>query len=104
MPAEGTLHHVTLLLAGRARASEQLGVPESEIADFVRGACDRYGRYWRKSARDPGAEAELADQALARLAVLKLVRRDNGAVRARPALLRFAVGAAQVVQTSLPLA
>lgn len=107
LPAEGTLHHVTLLLAEhlaeRARAGTQPGVPESEIADFVRRACDSYGRYWRKSARDPGAETELADQALARLAALKLVRREHGAVWPRPALLRFAVGAPQVVQTSLPL-
>ena len=107
LPAEGTLHHVTLLLAQhlaeRARAGAEQGMAASEVAVFVREACDKYGRYWRKSAREPGAEAELASDALARLVALKLVYRQGNVVRARPALLRYAVGAAQVVQSTLSL-
>ena len=55
-----------------------------------------YGRYWRKSAREPGAERELAAIALERLEKLQLVVRDAGAVRPLPALARFALGEAEV--------
>jgi uncharacterized protein (TIGR02678 family) len=103
LPAEGTLHHITLLvaqyLAGRAQSGLETGVPESEIAAYVCEASDEYGRYWRKSAREPGAETELAREAIARLAALKLVRRRDKAVWPRPALLRFAVGVPQFVSS-----
>jgi uncharacterized protein (TIGR02678 family) len=100
LPAEGTAAHVTLLvaqfLAERARNDPAHCTPESEIQAFVREATDQYGRYWRKSAREPGAEIELAEEALVQLARLKLVRRTARAVAARPALLRFAVRAPEV--------
>ena len=56
----------------------------------------RLAGYWRKAAREPGAENALADQALQRLARLKLVEFRSGGVRARPALLRFALGEAEI--------
>jgi uncharacterized protein (TIGR02678 family) len=94
LPTEGTAGHATLLvarfLAERARTEPDRRTSELEVEAYVREAADRYGRYWRKSAREPGAEAELADHALAMLHRLKLVRRADGAVEARPALLRFA--------------
>lgn len=111
LPAEGTVAHATLLiaqfLAARARAEPGRLASDSEIAAFLRRAADEYGRYWRKSARDPGAEADLTHEALARLAALKLVRRTQGVIEARPALLRFAFGGPQIhpaVQPDLKLA
>jgi len=109
MPAEGTDAHVTLLvaehLATRVRRGstdgtempDRLGaVSEQDIASFLREAKERYGRYWRKSAREPGAESELTAIAIERLEKLHLVERSAGAVRPRPALSRFALGEADV--------
>lgn len=110
MPSEGTDAHVTLLTAEylatrarRGRTSDGAGVPESalpartqDIAEFLREARERYGRYWRKSAREPGSESELAAIAIERLAKLQLVERDADFVHPRPALARFALGDAEV--------
>jgi len=73
MPAERTDAHVTLLVAGfLARSRETLvddtgQIREYDIVDFLRNAKERYSRYWRKSAREPGAERELAAIAVDRL-------------------------------------
>ncbi len=67
-----------------------------EIAAFLREAADRYGRYWRKAAREPGAETELAALAIERLERLKLVRRVGEAIEPRPALFRYAVREAEL--------
>ncbi len=106
LPAEGTQAHVTLLVAQflAAHARETRVSAESEIADFVRAAARRYGRYWRKSAREPGAESELARAALAQLAALRLVRETDRGVEARPALLRFAFREARTIAASGSLA
>jgi uncharacterized protein (TIGR02678 family) len=101
MPAVGTEAHVTLLiaeyLANAARSESERIHSLHELAAFLREATDRYGRYWRKDAREPGAELELAQQAVARLQALKLVHCLPGeGVRALAALLRYAVGAPQL--------
>jgi uncharacterized protein (TIGR02678 family) len=101
MPAEGTDAHATLLvaehLAQRLRQSHApLHVAEEEIAAFLRGAIDRFGRYWRKSARAPGAERELATIVLERLQRLVLIARDAGGVRPLAAIARFALGETEV--------
>jgi len=101
MPAEGTDAHVTLLvaehLAGRARSSGASAITTDDaVAAFVRRSTEHYGRFWRKSAREPGAERELAQTALERLHKLQLVARDDGRVRALPAIARFALGDAAV--------
>jgi uncharacterized protein (TIGR02678 family) len=99
MPAVGTEAHATLLIAERiARAARK--EPERlhsthELAAFLHRAADEYGKYWRKDARQPGAELGLAEQAIARLEALKLVRRVDGGVQNRAALFRYTVGAAQ---------
>jgi hypothetical protein len=72
MPAEGTDAHVTLLvaeyLANRSRghavagadeAGAFTGVPGHEIADFIRQARERYGRYWRSRRGSPAPRANL---------------------------------------------
>lgn len=116
MPAEGTEAHVTLLvaefLAGRRPDRQAAGsalITEADIAAFVSGARERYGSYWRKSAREPGAEHELARIAVERLRKLQLIAVSGAEVRPLPALARFAVGAAEVIAigsaraASLPL-
>jgi uncharacterized protein (TIGR02678 family) len=107
MPAEGTEAHVTLLvaehLAERARQEGLSAVgavlaisTDDAIAAFVRGATERYGRFWRKSAREPGAERELAQSALERLHKLDFIRRDADRIHPLPAIARFALGDADV--------
>ncbi|RTL49922.1 MAG: TIGR02678 family protein [Rhodocyclaceae bacterium] len=95
LPAEGTESHVTLLvaefLADRGREGSAV-VTETEVTDFIRGAVARYGHCWRKSAREPGGERELTEVALSRLAMLRLIAWEEGAVRPLPALARVALG------------
>lgn len=97
LPDEGTDAHVTLLVAGwlvaRLRAGED-GAALDEIASFIAGAREQFGRYWRKSAREAGSENELAAIAVARLEALNLVRREVGRVVSRAALARYASGVA----------
>ena len=105
MPAEGTEAHATLLvaehLAQRLRLdSGSAGTTDEAVAAFLRGAVERYGRYWRKSVREPGAERELADIALDRLYKLQLVHREEGWIHPRPAIARFALGETQVRPTT----
>jgi uncharacterized protein (TIGR02678 family) len=108
MPSEGTDAHVTLLaadyLATRQRALRAGGdaslqgsaVRQQDIAEFLRGARERYGRYWRKSARASGSEGELAALAVERLERLQLVERRGDFVHPLPALARFALGDAEI--------
>lgn len=95
MPAEGTDAHATLLAAEfLARQAREHGgeTREERVAAHLAEARERYGRYWRKSAREPGGETELAGIALGRLEMLQLISRQDGWVRPRPALARFALG------------
>lgn len=118
LPAEGTESHATLLvaeyLAGRLResardAAPQAGnstrstrstgsaVPVSEVAAFLARARDTHGRFWRKQAREPGGEHELAAAALQRLHALRLLRWQGDEVAALPALARYTLGAVQTL-------
>lgn len=113
MPAEGTDAHVTLLVAEHLAAGQRQrksngadvapepvrGIREHDIADFLREARTSYGRYWRKSAREPGAERELAAIAIERLEKLQLALLKDGTVYPLPALARFALGEAQIRET-----
>ena len=109
MPAEGTEAHVTLLvaefLANQQRAHRASGNPvfpitADEVTAFVAQAKERYSTYWRKSAREPGAENELASKALERLQKLQLVACIGDTVQPLPALARFAVGETQIKRSS----
>ena len=91
MPAEGTDSHATLLVANFLATGART-TDAAEVVNFLRDAKDRYGRYWRKSAREPNAEAELAGIALQRLAKLRLIVQDGATLRPLPALARFALG------------
>jgi uncharacterized protein (TIGR02678 family) len=112
MPAEGTDAHATLLVAehlasGYSRrptdasgATQPYGFTRGhEIVSFLRDAKNRYGRYWRKSAREPGAERELAEIAIERLEKLQLIVRDADMIQPMPALARFALGETEVHET-----
>ena len=97
MSAEGTEAHATLLvaeyLAGLLRdAPKSAVIADDDVAAFLRGAREQYGRYWRKSAREAGAEVELAEIALDRLRRLQLISHTNRETRPLPAIVRFSLG------------
>lgn len=104
MPAEGTDAHVTLLVAGflagyrETSADDVDRIRDYDIVDFLRNAKERYGRYWRKSAREPGAERELAAIAIERLEKLQLIARESDGVRTLPALARFKLGEITILE------
>jgi uncharacterized protein (TIGR02678 family) len=106
MPAEGTEAHVTLLVAehlsGKLREGwEHTGrSSDVDIANFIDEARGRYGRYWRRSAREPGMQRELARVALERLRKLRLITISPEGIRPLPAISRFAVGPAEVREAS----
>lgn len=101
MPAEGTEAHATLLVAEflAARTPPTRG---DDVSAFLAEARTRYGHYWRKSAREAGAEKELARVALERLQKLQLIALDDGLVRPLPALARFALGDASIQPPTKP--
>lgn len=106
MPAVGTEAHITLIIAERLAAAARVDAERihsmHELAAFLRDAVNDYGRYWRKDAREPGAELSLAEQAIARLESLKLVWRVAAdGVKVRAALMRFAVSAPEVRTTEV---
>ncbi|GGW51587.1 TIGR02678 family protein [Streptomyces xantholiticus] len=95
MPEQGTHGHITLLLAGHlARAAGP--VEPAELAARVRELAVEHGGFWSKSAREPGTEPELVEQALMKLVALGLAVRTERGVVPRPALARYAVGEAVV--------
>ena len=77
MPAEGTDAHVTLLVAKHLARQAGAALGETEVAAFVASLRERYGRFWRKSARESGSEHELAATALERLHKLQLISRSE---------------------------
>ncbi|AXE23440.1 TIGR02678 family protein [Streptomyces globosus] len=96
MPESGTRGHVTLLLAEHlAAAAGPVGT--AELMRRVAELAAEHGGFWSKSAREPGAEGELVEQAVVRLAALGLVARTPEGVVPRPALARYAVGEAVVL-------
>lgn len=94
MPDTGTDGHLTLLLAEYLARSPDAGdggvVPELELRQLVRDLADEHRAYWRRAAREPGAEVALLDAALERLRALRLVQRGSDGVRPLPALARYA--------------
>lgn len=101
MPEQGTHGHITLLLAEHL-ATRTEAVPTRELERRVRELAAEHGGFWAKSAREPGAESELVDQAVARLAALGLVVRGAEGVVPRPALARYAVGETVVLEAGTP--
>ncbi len=98
LPAVGTEAHATLLvaehLARAAKADPSRIHSLHELAGYLRTAGDRYGRYWRKDAREAGAELPLAAEAVNRLEALRLVQRLENGLQVLPALHRYAIAEA----------
>lgn len=89
MPEQRTDGHVTLLVAEYLAAWEQASI--GELREFVRSAARQFSGYWRKGVTEPGAEADLLDIALEKLAALSLVDVEADVVRSRPAIARYAI-------------
>lgn len=105
MPAEGTEAHVTLLvaefLAGFRQTTQdaaRASITHVDVAAFVGKAREQYGTFWRKSAREPGAEHELARTAVQRLKKLHLISVSGEHIRPMPALARFTFQPVDVVE------
>nr|WP_223297432.1 TIGR02678 family protein [Catenulispora acidiphila] len=93
MPEQGTDGHVTLLIATKL-ATDGMAPTVPELIRFVQAQARLHVSYWRKTAAEPAAAADLAEQAVAKLEALNLVIRvpdDHGDVRIHPrsALMRF---------------
>lgn len=97
MPEQGTHGHITLLLAEHLAAAPG-PVGARELQRRVRELAAGHGGFWSKTAREPGAEAELVEQAVTKLVALGLVVRTPEGVTARPALARYAVGDTVVLE------
>ncbi|MEU1782410.1 MULTISPECIES: TIGR02678 family protein [Streptomyces] len=97
MPEQGTHGHVTLLLTEHLAAADG-PVTIGELQRKVRELAVAYGGFWAKSAKEPGAEGELVEQALAKLTALELITRRGDEIAPRPALARYAVGEAVVLE------
>jgi len=99
LPAVGTEAHATLLVAeylARAAKTDAMAIHSlHELAAYLRDAADRYGRFWRKDAREAGAEVDLAKEAIDRLSALRLVQRVENGVRPLAALHRYTISEAQ---------
>lgn len=95
MPEVGTDGHVALLITEylAARVDDGAGCPVGELHALVRRLAVEHRSYWRRSTRDPGAETGLVEQALQRLAALRLIARAGDVVRPLPALARFGLAA-----------
>ncbi|MFR9728100.1 TIGR02678 family protein [Saccharopolyspora sp. MS10] len=93
MPESGTEGHATLLLAEYLAEHADRAVPLAELHDYLRSQAEQHRTYWRKNATDTGAEVELTEVTLERLAALRLVHRADGAVTALPAIARYALAA-----------
>jgi len=100
LPEEGTRGHLTLLLAeylaSRLRAQGELPIPIAEVVRHVEQLIAQHKSHWSREATQPGVAAALGRETLERLAALRLVhvRGEDEAVIPRPAIARYALGAA----------
>lgn len=90
LPEEGTDGHATLLVAERLAADPDRWHPISELDEHVTALAERHASHWRKATQTPEGARDVCRRALHHLEGLRLVERDGEAVRARPALCRYA--------------
>ncbi|WP_372411925.1 TIGR02678 family protein [Streptomyces luteireticuli] len=98
MPEQGTHGHITLLLTEHLAAARGESVTTGDLRRKVRELAAEYAGFWAKSAKEPGMEGELVEQALAKLAALGLITRRGDEIAPRPALARYAVGETVVLE------
>lgn len=102
LPEEGTLGHLTLLiaefLAACAKRRPEEAVSLTEVIQHTAAMIELHaiqGKRWSSVAREPEAERTLTDAVLVRLAALRLVRRvhhrDVVEIFPLPAIHRFAL-------------
>lgn len=98
MPEQGTDGHATLLLAEHLATAGSADV--AALRRRVRQLAEDHAAYWRRTAREPGAENAIVAEALDRLVGLGLVRvtgdGPDAVVHPLPALRRFAVTAPSI--------
>ncbi|WP_395297111.1 TIGR02678 family protein [Kitasatospora hibisci] len=92
MPEQGTEGHVTLLVAAHL-ATVDGPRTMAQLVKLVRELAVLHSAYWRKSAAEPAAAADLLAQAVDRLTALDLATVDGETVCAKPALVRYALAA-----------
>ncbi len=104
LPEEGTEGHLTLLLAeslaSSHRRTAQTPVALATLESKVKAWISEYGRYWRKDAREPGAERHLTKTAIERLAALRLIRLNGESVFPLAAICRYRLGEVSANATS----
>lgn len=105
MPEQGTDGHATLLLAEHLAAAGATDV--AALRRKVKALAKEHASYWRKTAREPGAENGIVADALDRLVGLGLVRVEGAeaegagvgaVVHPLPALLRFHVSVPTITE------
>jgi uncharacterized protein (TIGR02678 family) len=93
LPDEGTDGHMTLLLAERiaetARNFPSQAIPLSVVEEHVRTLIQNHGARWRKVVREPGAEMRVANDILARLRSLRLLKITDDGIIPLPAIGRY---------------
>lgn len=93
MPEEGTNGHATILvaefLAVRRSEAETAVVPMPAIADFVAAKAAEHRSRWRRETTVAGYEHEFAQEIVARLAGLGLIRIVPDGILPMPAIHRF---------------
>jgi uncharacterized protein (TIGR02678 family) len=103
MPEQGTDGHVTLLIATKI-ATDDAAPTMPELIGFVQAQAKAHASYWRKTAAEPAAAADLAEQAVAKLEALNLVRlvpdhHGRTQIHPRSALMRFAMAQPTIKKT-----
>jgi uncharacterized protein (TIGR02678 family) len=97
LPEEGTDGHLSLLVAEHlsqaARNAPGEPIPLVEIEQVVRELILAHGSRWRKVVREPGADKQVAQDALQRLQSLRLVSIAADAIIPLAAIGRYASAA-----------
>jgi uncharacterized protein (TIGR02678 family) len=96
LPEEGTYGHAALLLAeylaGRAKENPGQPVGLTELHRYTAELIDEHRSHWRRDAREAGAEIDIVERTIERLAALRLVRIGEDGVTPLPAIARYALG------------